>query len=423
MALASFRHFLPTTSQAWRVAKIACAATFGTQVGVALTLTAVDEIRKRRAPGGGGFPALEPMDAPVGKNEIRTYTEGGSLYSDMLRAIENATDFIFFETFIWKSDKVGERFKQALIRAAHRGVDVYLIFDGFGNIVVNPLFKIFPKHPNLHVIKVPEVRIGVVTLNIRKTGRDHRKILVADGKVGFVGGYNIGKLYEEEWRDTHVRITGPAVWELEKGFSDFWNDFRGRNQPELPDRGARAWESDIHAALNQPSKMLFPVRGLYIDALERANETAYITSAYFIPDREILDSLVKAANRGVKVKVLVPENSNHVVADWISQAYYDELIDAGIEIWRYKHAMIHAKTATVDGRWSTVGTANIDRLSMYGNLEINMQFISKEYAKHMEHIFKNDLTTSYKLDPAEWRQRPVIRRGIEMLLKPLGVLI
>ena len=140
----------------------------------------------------------------------------------------------------------------------------------------------------------------------------------------------------------------------EKGFP-VWNDFRGRNQPELQ-TGARAWESDIHAALNQPSKMLFPVRGLYIDALERANETAYITSAYFIPDREILDSLVKAANRGVKVKVLVPENSNHVVADWISQAYYDELIDAGIEIWRYKHAMIHAKTATVDGRWSTVGT-------------------------------------------------------------------
>ena len=112
---------------------------------------------------------------------------------------------------------------------------------------------------------------------------------------------------------------------------------------------------------------------------------------------------MKAANRGVRVKVLVPENSNHVVADWIPQAYYDELIDAGIEIWRYKHAMIMRRQRPLMDAGQS-GTANIDRLSMYGNFEINMQFISKEYAKHMEHIFKNDLTTSYKLDPAEWRQ-------------------
>ncbi|MDO5050048.1 MAG: phospholipase D-like domain-containing protein [Actinomycetaceae bacterium] len=405
------------------MAKIASLATLSAQVGVAISLTAIDEVRKRRAPGGGSFPALDPLDLKLGKNRMRTYTEGRSLYADMLAAIESAQEFIFFETFIWKSDKVGQRFKEALIRAAHRGVEVYCIFDGFANLVVNPLFKLFPNHPRLHVLKVPEVRIGMLTFNLRRTGRDHRKMLIVDGKIGFVGGYNIGKLYEDEWRDTHVRIEGPAVWELENGFSDFWNDFRWGKKPELPDRGALAWDSDIRAALNMPSKMLFPVRGLYIDAMERANKSALITSAYFIPDREILDALIAAARRGVNVKVLVPERSNHVVADWISHAYYDELIDAGIEIWQYKHAMIHAKTATVDGRWSTVGTANIDRLSMFGNFEINMEFTSKAYARQMEAIFQNDQTTAYRLDPDTWRSRPLLRRGIENLLKPLGVLI
>lgn len=421
--MASIRRFLPSPGKTLQVAKVVGATTLATQFSVAIALTAIDEVRKRRAPGGGGFPALEPLNSHVGHNKLRTYTEGNSLYSDMLDAIEKAEDFIFFETFIWKSDKVGKRFKQALVRAAHRGVKVYCIYDGFANIVVNPAFKIFPEHENLHVIKVPEIRIGLLLLNIRHTGRDHRKILVVDGEVGFVGGYNIGKLYEEEWRDTHVRIVGPAVWELEKGFVDFWNSFKWPSQPKLPDRGARAWESNITAALNKPNQMLFPVRGMYLDALERANSHAFLTSAYFIPDREILEALTSAAERGVEVKLLVPKTSNHVVADWISNAYYDELIDAGIEIWRYKHAMIHAKTATVDGRWTTVGTANIDRLSMYGNYEINVQFLSRTYAKQMEEIFYNDLSTSELLSPERWKNRSVVRRGIEQLLRPLGLLI
>ncbi|EPD29466.1 phospholipase D-like domain-containing protein [Gleimia europaea] len=410
-------------NQALRAAKIAGITTVSAQIAAVITLTAVDEVRKRRAPGGGGFPALPPLDTNLGDNTIRTYTEGSSLYSDMLEAIENATDYIYFETFIWKSDKVGQRFKQALIRAAHRGVQVFCAFDGFGNLVVNPAFKRFPKHPNLHVIILPAIRTGVITLNPRKTGRDHRKILVTDGKIGFVGGYNIGTLYKAEWRDTHVRIQGPAVWELEMGFVDYWNARRWNHMPKLPDQGARAWNASIYAALNQPNKMLFPIRGLYIDALERANDHALITSAYFIPDREILASLVDAAKRGVKVKVLVPKRSNHVVADWISRAYYDDLISAGIEIWQYQHAMIHAKTATVDGRWSTVGTANIDRLSMFGNYEINVQTWSEEHAAQMEAIFENDLTTSSKLREEEWHARSVLKRGVEQLLKPLGVLM
>ncbi|MDO5720637.1 MAG: phospholipase D-like domain-containing protein [Actinomycetaceae bacterium] len=415
--------FLRNSERTLRVAKVVAKATVAAQFSTIVALVAIDEIRKRRAPGGGGFPALEPTHTQIAQNDLITYTEGESLYSDMLEAIESAQDYIFFETYIWKADRIGRRFKEALIRAAHRGVQVYCIYDGFGNLIVDPRFKIFPRHPNLNVIRVPEIRLGIFFLNLRHTGRDHRKILVVDGEVGFVGGYNIGDLYATEWRDTHVRLIGDAVWELENGFVDFWNYFKSRRQPALPDRGARRWEANISAALNSPAQMLFPVRGLYIDALERASSHAYITSAYFIPDREICNAITAAAHRGVDVKILVPKNSNHVVADWISSAFFEELLHAGVEIWLYKHAMIHAKTATVDGRWSTVGTANIDRLSMFGNYEINMQFHSTAFANQMEDIFNNDLTTSELLTEEEWRKRPIIQRGIERLLRPLAPLI
>ncbi|MDO5729634.1 MAG: phospholipase D-like domain-containing protein [Actinomycetaceae bacterium] len=417
------RRFLPQPQRTFRLAKIVAGATVAAQFATIFTLVAIDEVRKRRAPGGGGFPALAPTDIRVAKNTVTTYTEGQSLYKDMLDSIERAEKYIFFETYIWKADRIGKQFKDALIRAAERGVKVYCIYDGFGNLVVDPRFKLFPRHRNLNVIRVPEVRLGLFLFDLRRTGRDHRKILVVDGEVGFVGGYNIGELYETEWRDTHIRIVGAAVWELENGFVEFWNHFKKRRQPGLPDRGARRWQADVSAALNSPAQMLYPVRGLYIDALERASSHAYITSAYFIPDREICRAISAAARRGVDVKILVPKNSNHVVADWISSAFFDELLAAGAEIWLYKHAMIHAKTATVDGRWSTVGTANIDRLSMFGNYEINMQFHSKAFARHMEQAFQNDLTTAQQLTLDEWEQRPLIQRGVERLLRPLAPLI
>lgn len=414
---------LNTLSQkAWKGIKIAALTTALAQASAITTLITIDEIRKRRSGPSGGFPALNPARTMIAGNAITSYSEGNSLYSDMLDAIENAQNFIYFETFIWKADSIGKAFKDALYRAAERGVKVFAIYDGFANLVVPPPFKIFRKHPNLFVKRIPEVRLGVLTLNLRHTGRDHRKILVVDGHTGFIGGYNIGQLYADEWRDTHVRLEGEAVWELENGFIDMWNYFRGRKLPAIPRKGVRKWETQITASHNRPSARLFPVRGMYLDAFERANKHIYLTSAYFLPDREILGALISAANRGVNVKVLLPKNSNHVVADWISAAFFDVLLDAGVEIWLYRDAMIHAKTATVDGRWSTVGTANIDRLSMAGNFEVNMQFQSTDFAKRMEDIFLNDLTSAQRLTADSWRKRPLAQWAVERLLKPLGPL-
>ncbi|MDO5727510.1 MAG: phosphatidylserine/phosphatidylglycerophosphate/cardiolipin synthase family protein, partial [Bowdeniella nasicola] len=368
----------PTFAQRIRSAALTTIGiTVATQVAVAAGITVWDAFRRRRE-HPTNFPRSAPKTVAVHHTDITTYTAGDDLYADMLREIRAAKRVILFESFIWKDDEVGRRFKRELTAAARRGVKVFVIYDQFANLVVPPAFKRFD--PALYVLPFPLFRPGMITLNPRYFGRDHRKILVVDEEVGFVGGFNIGKLYAEQWRDTHVRLTGEGVWELTNAFVDFWNAYRGKNLPELPDRGARAWDSRIRAALNMPNRMIFPVRGLYLEAFDRAVDHIYITQGYFLPDDDLMRSIIAACARGVDVRVIVPRLSNHVVADWVGRGAYEELLRAGVRIFLYNKAMVHAKTAVIDGRWSTVGTTNIDRLSMIGNFEINLEIIDHNQA-------------------------------------------
>ncbi len=412
------------SADTWNIAKKAGVALIAAQATAIVAVHTIDRMRKQRVPGGRhGFPTLAPIDTPIARNTVRTYTEGNSLYADMLEAIETATDHICFETFIWRSDEWGQRFKDALIQAAVRGVEVYCVYDGFGVLNQDPRFFAFPEIPHLWVRRFPAIRSGLFTLNLRNTGQDHRKILAVDSRVGFVGGYNIGLPFADEWRDTHVRVEGDSVWELENGFIDFWNHFKPKRAPRLPDSGAKKWNAEVTAAFNMPQRILYPIRGMYIDAMERATDRILITTAYFIPDKEILQALVAAARRGVRVRVLIPEYSNHILADWVARPYYGTLLREGIEIWLYQHAMVHSKTMTVDGKWSTIGTANIDRLSMRGNHEVNMQFHSTELAERMEEIFANDLTTARRLTIDEWEGRTLLTKATEHLLHPFEFMV
>lgn len=411
----------PIRRHLWRGLGWTLGVGLAAQAAAVAGVVAVDEVRKRRSAAEPRFPTDEPATVNVAGSAVTTYTKGAAVYDDMIAAIDAAQRLVLFESFIFKGDDTGQRFKDALIRASKRGVSVYVIYDGFANLVVDPRFFRFPDP--VHVLRFPLIRRGMFRLDLRHMGRDHRKILVVDGRVGFVGGYNIGELYASSWRDTHLRVEGPAVWELEDAFVDFWNEYRPKGAPALDDRGARQWDSRIEAARNAPSRLLFPVRGLYLGAIERAHTRIWITQAYFIPDSEILSSLIKAARRGVDVRVLVPEYSNHVVADWVARGYFTQLLEGGVQIWLYQNAMVHAKTATVDGRWSTVGTANIDRLSMIGNYEVNLAIYSDAMAAQMERIFEMDEGNSRRLTKEEWSRRGPLVRIVEWLLWPLYPLL
>jgi cardiolipin synthase A/B len=388
-------------------------------------MTLVDSYRRRGKRRAVAFPTAPPETVPVGQGEVTTYTYGDDLYADMLAAIDGAQRQVLFETYIWKGDELGQRFKTALAQAADRGVEVYCIYDGFANLVVPPHFKRFP--PGMKVLRYPVYAAGWRPFDLRRYGRDHRKILVVDESVGFVGGYNVGSAFAAEWRDTHVRVTGPGVWDLKRAFADFWNLNRrrlfGSSERPLLLETASTWEPTIRFHRNVPRLWMFPIRAMYLEAIARASRNIWITTAYFLPDPDFAEALTDAARRGVDVRLLIPAKSNHVVSDWISRGYFSQLLEAGVTVLRYRDAMVHAKTATIDGTWSTVGTANIDRLSLTGNYEINVEIIDPALAESLERIFRVDESNSLELTQSEWEARDIYRRFTEFLLNPLRPLL
>ena len=403
-----------------RLLKRSLLVLFALQFGVIAVLMTIDWFRKRYR-DQGGFPRTRQSPTMIGDDEVQIYTYGEDLYAAMLDAIRNAKQQVLLETFIWKGDRVGRQFKHELLRAAQRGVEVYVIFDSFANLVVPRNFKQFP--PTLHVLKFRTFPPPWRMLDPRSYGRDHRKILVVDGKTAFVGGYNIGAPYATEWRDTHVRLRGPSVWDFENAFIDFWNMHCEGTLPRLAETGTKVWEPRIKVHRNIPRMLIFPIRAMYLEAIDRAQHHIYMTQAYFIPDRAIRRGLLSAAERGVDVRILLPQTSNHIVADWLARGFYSTLLAGGCKLLLYQNAMVHAKTATIDGVWSTIGTANIDRLSLAGNYEINVEFYDESLAQHMEHIFENDSTNVIELTLEKWRRRPLIVKFSETVLFPLRPLL
>jgi len=397
----------------WLVAVVAAVA----------SLMAADKIRRIiRGQNVAPLPRVDHDRLGVGDGSTMTvYTSGEALFEDMLTAIGRAERRVLLESYIIKGDSTGHRFKDALVDAAARGVEVYVIYDGFANLVVRPSFFRFPAP--VRVLRYPLWAGGLAVLNPRKWGRDHRKILVVDDTVGFIGGYNLGSLYATQWRDTHLRVEGPAVWDLDNAFVDFWNMQRTPALPELEQVGSASWKPQVRAHRNVPRQLLYPIRGMYLEAIDRAKTSIDITAAYFIPDHDILNALITASRRGVRVRILVPRISNHVVTDWLSRGFYGRLLRAGIEIHRYTDHMVHAKTATIDGQWATVGTANIDRLSLLGNYEINLELLDEGFAAQMQQVFETDLLKARRLTRAEWDSRPLVARAYEAVLRPLGPLL
>ena len=387
--------------------------------GATLLALAVVDYRRKKLRKPAAFPRLSPRSVTVGSSEVTVYTYGEDLYRDMLHAINQAKSRIFFESFIWKADAVGQAFKDALIEAANRGVKVYVVFDEFANLVVPRSFFVFPK--NIAVRRHPLIASGFRFP--RNTGRDHRKLLVVDDDVGFLGGYNIGSLYATDWRDTHARLTGDIVWDVQNAFVDFWNLWSGRPRAALPDFGSASWQPEIRIHRNIPRNMVYPIRGIYLNAIDRASHHIYMTHAYFIPDSDVLTALVRAARRGVDVRIIIPAESNHIVADWLSRGFYSHLLRSGVRLLLYQGAMVHAKTATIDGQWSTIGTANIDRISLLGNYEINMEAFNRDVARQMEEIFAIDSTNTVELTLENWQRRRALVKFSETVLTPLRPLL
>lgn len=412
------------SARARRLARRAVGTTVAAQAVTVAGLLAFDSRRKRDRPDRR-LPRAESRNLPVRGGDLRIYTSGESLFEDMIADIDRAQTRVFFESYIWKGDEVGLAFRDALVRAHRRGVEVFVAFDEFANLVVPRSF--FADLPDgIHVKRHPVVgRFPYLTL--RALSRNHRKLLVVDDDsetgAAYLGGYNVGSLYADRWRDTHARISGEMVVELANAFIDYWNTAPGSATPHLHHPRARTWSQTMRVHRNSPVDLVYPIRNMYLEAIDRAEDHIYLTAAYFIPDRVLVRALVEAVHRGVDVQIILPHFSNHIVADWLGRTRYEALLEGGVRLLRYEHAMVHAKTATIDGRWTTLGTANLDRLSLAGNYEINLEILDGDVARQMEEIFHADAQNCSELTLEEWSERPIVARVSEGLLSPYRPLL
>ncbi|SMC44081.1 phospholipase D-like domain-containing protein [Janibacter indicus] len=397
-----------------RAVRRTAGAVVATQLLTVAGLLVFDSQRRKDRPDKE-FPHQQGGPVPVPGGDVRIYTFGEHLFEDMLADIDAAQERIYFETYIWKDDAIGQRFRDALVAAHERGVRVFVVYDTFANLVVpRRFFQSLPE--GIHVKRHPLVTGGLNFFHPGHWGRNHRKLLVVDETAAYLGGYNIGQDYANRWRDTHARYAGDMVVELENAFVDYWNIYDG--SPALPQPSRRTWSRDMRIHRNLPADMVYPIRNMYLEAIDRASERVWLTTAYLIPDDAFIRSLVNAAERGVDVRVIVPHFSNHIVADWLSRVAYERLLRGGVRLLRFENAMVHAKTATIDGLWSTIGTANIDRLSLAGNYEVNMEILDADVAARMEEIFTLDSGNTTELTLDEWTRRPLISRVTEGILSP-----
>ena len=390
------------------------------QVMIAAVLIVIAALGKRRK-HEVNFPHDPFEEVQVGENVLRLYAYGRDLYDAMLEAIDAAQESIYLETYIWKDDAAGQEFRMHLARKAEEGVAVYVIFDRFGNLVVPRAFK-SSFAPPMHALEYSAIHRPWHLLDPRRYALDHRKLLIVDGKMGFIGGYNIGSTYATEWRDTHMSLRGPEAAELAMSFIAFWNRFCKADE-RITQRYHRSVDSRIAVGQNEAMRLSFPIRDLYIAAIDKAEQFIFLTTAYFVPDRMLLDALKAAAGRGVDVRVLVPWVSNRVLADWIAHSNFTDCLRGGIRIFGYRYTMLHAKTCTVDGQWSTVGTCNLDRLSLVGNYEINAGVYSAEFAQQMSALFAEDTAERFELTMEQWKSRPWYIKVGERILAPLGFMM
>ena len=388
--------------------------TFLLQIFTVLVLQVVS-IRRRRKHHRVVFDHPHLGEVSVGDNRLQIYDYGQDLFEDMLAAINEAKESIYLETYIWKGDEVGQKFKAVLERKAAEGVEVYVIFDRFANLVVPKEFKKFSS--DVHVLMYQSICRPWEVLDPRRFALDHRKLLVVDGKVGFIGGYNLGSLYATTWRDTHLRIVGPATADIAQSFIAFWNQQTIR-KVTISRHYPRHFDPLITIIGTNALQLTFPIRDSYLEAIDRAEHAIYLSNAYFVPDGILVSALKAAAARGVDVRLLVPWISNHIVVDWLARGLFTECLQAGIRIYGYLD-MLHAKTCTVDGAWSTIGTANLDRLSAVGNYEINAIIFDTALAKEMEDLFKSDIANAFEIKIDYWMKRTWYKKFAERLLRPL----
>ncbi len=310
----------------------------------------------------------------IAGNRVTLLIDGPATYAAMFKAIENAKDHIHFETYIFDDDEVGHRFADLLLQKHSEGIRVNLIYDSLGSF--NTAVAFFQRFRDSGIQTLEFNPISPLKAHEGRflTHRDHRKLLIVDGNIAFTGGVNISSVYssslseehrgspKESWRDTHIQIEGPAVSEFQKLFLDTWAREKGpelskRNFFPTPKREGSDLLRIVGSTPGQKNRMTYI---MYVSAITFAQNSIHLTNPYFVPDRQTLEALVEAARRGVDVKIILPGTSDETLVYYASRSFYTKLLKSGVKLYERRGSVLHAKTAVIDGVWSTVGSTNMD---------------------------------------------------------------
>jgi cardiolipin synthase len=353
----------------------------------------------------------------VGRNRVSLLLDGRQAFPAMLNAIAQAKSTICLETYILRDDHTGRRFAAALAERARAGVEVNLLYDAWGSSVSEPFLQALGA---AGVRTHPFHRVGPWswpwTFLARILRRDHRKSLVVDGRVAFLGGLNISDDYAAPedggagWRDTHVRVEGPAALQLQALFLRTWRRHMGARldraryaRPGPPDRSLRIVASDFRLRRRG-------IRRAYLAAIGYARHEVLITQAYFLPPLSLLRAILQAARRGVEVRIILAGTTDVPLVLYAVRAMYERFLRAGVRIFEWRGRVLHAKTAVVDSRWATVGSSNLDAMSFFGNLEVNAVVEDPAFARALEEVFADDLTHCVEIKLADVQRRGIVDR-------------
>lgn len=363
-------------------------------------------------------------------NSVGVFTDGKAKFDSLIQDIREAKDHIHLQYYIFKRDSLGKSLINLLTEKAKEGVKVRVLYDELGSRSLHKkVFKelmaaggeieaFFPSR--LHFI------------NLRINYRNHRKIAIIDGKIGYVGGFNVGDEYLGlnpkfgYWRDTHLRIEGSAVHSLQTRFILDWNQASHRHDIYYaPEYFPAAMSSDsvgMQIVTSGPDSEWEQIKNGYIKMISSARKSIYIQTPYFIPDASLLDSLRIAALSGVEVNIMIPNKPDHMFVYWATYSYIGEMLKADANIYIYENGFIHAKTLIVDEEVSSVGTANIDVRSFRLNFEVNAFIYDSEVSNSLANSFKEDVGLSRKLTAEEYSKRPLkikLKESVSRLLSPI----
>lgn len=365
-------------------------------------------------------------------NKVELLQDGPATYQAMIDAIDAALDHINLETYILDDDEVGQRFADALIAKQLAGVQVNLIRDSVGTLGTPSKFFTRLSAVGIQVLEFNPVNPLTAKAGWTVNQRDHRKLLIIDGRIAFLGGVNISSVYSGgsfsqqsserpgaalPWRDTHLQLEGPVVGELQKLFIETWEKQQGNALiprdyfPASQHRG----NDVVRAVGSSPDDPYSLIYVTLISALRSAQSEIWLTNAYFVPDPQLLAALKQAAARGVDVQLILPSSTDSWLVLHAGRAYYSELLKAGVKLHQRRDALLHVKTAVIDGVWSTVGSTNLDWRSFLHNQEVNAVVLGTDFGSKMRAAFLADRDKSEQITLEQWRRRPLDARAKELL--------